>query len=81
MNIKKYLLLSDKKLLELENKYQFLPNEEEIDNLKLSADKACLKETARIARLHALQRQTEKAEKLLAEKRKQDILSRFIRPE
>ena len=73
--------LSDKKLLELENKYQFLPNEEEIDDLELSFDKSCLKETARIARLHALQRQTQKAEKLLAEKRKQAILQRFIRPE
>lgn len=72
--------MSDKKLLELENKYQFLPNEEEIDSLKLSADKSCLKETARIARLHALQKQTEKAEKLLVEKRKQAILSRFVRP-
>lgn len=81
MNIKKYLQLSDKKLLELENKYQFLPNEEEIDSLRLSADKSCLKETARIARLHALQKQTLAAEKLLSEKRKQAILSRFIRPE
>ena len=81
MNIKKYLQLSDEKLSKLENQYNFLPSEAAIDNLSLSADKFCLKETARIARLHAQQKQTLKAEKLLAEKRKQAILSRFIRPE
>lgn len=80
MNIKKYLQLSNKKLLELENEYNFLPNEEEIENLALSFDKTCLKQTAHIARLHTLKRQTLRAEKLLSEKRKQAILSRFVHP-
>ena len=73
--------LSDKKLSELENKYNFLPDEDEINRLSLSIDKSCLKETARIARLHALQKQTKKSEELLKEKRKQAILNRFARPQ
>lgn len=81
MDIKKYLQLSDEKLRDLENKYNYLPTESQIEHISLSADKSCLKETARIARLHALQRQTLKAEKLLSEKRKQAILSRFVHPE
>ncbi len=81
MNIKQYLILSDEKLQDLENKYNYLPAEADIENLKLSADKSCLKETARIARLHSLQKKTLNAEKKLQEKRKEALKSLFIRPE
>lgn len=80
MNIKSFLKLSDKKLIELENKYNFLPNQTQIDELNLSFDKACLKETARIARLHSLQKQTLFSEKKLSQKRKEAITNLFVRP-
>lgn len=81
MNIKKYLLLSDYKLSELENSYNYLPNEHEIDTIGLSIDRSCLKETAKIARLHAKQRQSSDLEKSLSEKRRQAIRSLFVRPD
>ena len=81
MNIKQFLQLSDKKLLSLEKKYDFLPNDTQIDNLSLSIDKSCLKETARIARLRCLQKQTLHCEKKLSEKRKSAIRNLFVRPE
>lgn len=81
MNIKKYLKLSNSKLTELESKYNFLPDIQEVENLSLSADKYCLKETVRIAKLHAQNKQTQVAEKNLSEKRKKAILSLFVRPE
>lgn len=81
MNIKKYLKLSNSKLAELENRYNFLPDIQDVENLSLSADKQCLKETVRIAKLHAQNKQTQVAEKNLSEKRKKAILSLFVRPE
>ena len=81
MNIKKYLKLSNSKLTELESKYNFLPDIQEVENLSLSADKYCLKETVRIAKLHAQNKQTQIAEKRLSEKRKKAIFSLFVRPE
>ena len=80
MNIKKYLELSNQKLSDLENKYNFLPNESDIEQIHLSADKACLRETARIARLHSLQKSSEAAQKKLAQKRKAAIQNLFVRP-
>ncbi len=80
MNIKKYLQLSDSKLNELENSYNYLPDEHEINTLGLSIDRSCLKETVKIARLHAQQRQSIDLEKNLSEKRRQAIRSMFVRP-
>ncbi len=81
MNIKKYLKLSNSKLAELENRYNFLPDIQDVENLSLSADKQCLKETVRIAKLHNQNKQTQIAEKRLSEKRKKAIFSLFVRPE
>lgn len=78
MNIKKYLQLSDEKLYDLENKYTYIPSEYEIDTIGLSIDRCCLKETAKIARLRAEQRQSAAQEQRLFEKRREAIRSRFI---
>lgn len=81
MNIKKFLNLSDDKLKNLENKYNMLPSEYEIEQISLSYDRTCLKETAKIARLRAQEKITQKAEAKLKEKRKQAILNMFVKPE
>lgn len=80
MNIKKYFELSNQKLEELENSYSFIPNEYEIETIGLSIDRSCLRQTARIARLHAQKRRSETQEKILLEKREQAIRRKFIRP-
>ncbi len=79
MNIKNFLNLSDKKLKDLENKYNILPSEHEIEQISLSYDRTCLKETAKIARLRAQERITKKAEAKLDEKRKQAIMNMFMK--
>lgn len=79
MNIKNFLNLSDKKLKDLENKYNILPSEYEIEQISLSYDRTCLKETAKIARLRAQEKITQKAEAKLDEKRKQAIMNMFMK--
>lgn len=79
MNIKKYLQLSDQKLCELENKYTHIPQETEIDELQLSYDKQCLKETILIAKQKQYKRATIKNELRLRAKRLAAIRSLFIR--
>ena len=80
MKLKKYLELSNQKLNRLENMYNFLPTENEINNIRLSADRACLRETIRIAKLRSHHKSSESAQKKLSEKRKEAILAKFIRP-
>lgn len=79
MNIKKYLQLSDKRLIDLENSYNYLPKEYEIEDIGFSIDKLCLKDTLKIAKEHSQQRQTTKLEFELKERRKLAILSKFIK--
>lgn len=80
MNIKKYLELSDKKLDALENTYNYIPNEYEIENIGLSIDRCCLKETVKIAQMHAQDKKTVTQEKMLFEKRRLAIRNKFIWP-
>lgn len=53
MKTKKYLQLSSSELSELENRYHYIANEYEINDSKQSAERACLKETVKIAGLRA----------------------------
>lgn len=53
MKTKKYLQLSSDKLSELENRYHYPADEYEINDCKQSAERACLKETVKIAGLRA----------------------------
>ncbi len=81
MNIKKYLQLSDAKLNELENKYNYLPRDYELENIGLSLDRQCLKETLLIAKQRRLQKQTRRNELILKQKRMAALRSMFIKPE
>lgn len=51
MDTKKYLQLSSLKLSELENKYDYIANEHNIKEIGHSIDRACLKDTLKIASL------------------------------
>lgn len=53
MKTNKYLQLSSDELSELENRYHYPADEYEIKDIKQSADRACLKETMKIAGLRA----------------------------
>lgn len=79
VNIKKYLKLSDDKLIDLEKSYNYLPKDYEIEDIGFSIDKLCLKETLKIAKEHSQCRQTIKREQKLKEQRKLAILSKFIK--
>lgn len=81
MNIKKYLQLSDAKLSELENKYNYLPKDYELENISLSLDRQCLRETLLIAKQRRQHKQTRKNELLLKHKRMAALRCLFIKPE